>query len=273
MEGCISNCLVFVIFVIILGFMARASYSMGPIGDMIGGYLPDDFGRKTVRFDVVKYDISVTVPRSWYLTKDDHIWWQAVRLALDKVVPLAEEKEWKTLDSSFSYRSGENNTLLPPDDAGLIILVDTDIARMRSDGLPTLVIFGGIDSFGWSCEEVKNAVDRIDAYSDLYFLSPDIWGLALLIFGGIDASSIDELDAKLLEKDALCGIRLDLVSETTGAQRFLEHSEPPDKLRVVVSFVPLNATHASLWIVAMAEERAHTFDPDLDKMFYSVSVK
>src|SRR5690606_34049038 len=77
--GCLRSCLltlfiVVVVPAIILGILAFGRFSFGPL-DLAMDYLPGDIGRKDVDFTLsaggeserpTAYDVSVTVPRSWF---------------------------------------------------------------------------------------------------------------------------------------------------------------------------------------------------------------
>jgi hypothetical protein len=146
--GCLRSCLValfifVVVPVIIIGILAFGRFSFGPL-DLVMQYLPGDVGRKDVEFTLqpggeserpTAYDVSVTVPRSWFPAVSQNQWWVMGRDLLDDFVVLAETRaSWRDLGVDLDSAT--------PSTA--INIVELNPFRLRDAGSPLLLTFGGI---------------------------------------------------------------------------------------------------------------------------------
>jgi hypothetical protein len=103
--GCWQGCLVALLVIVVLpavacGALSYTNRSLGPF-DWPASYLPGEFGRKTITFTADTYDVTLKVPRSWYLVSESDQMWQAWRDMLDQMIPFENTNTtWATIPSS-----------------------------------------------------------------------------------------------------------------------------------------------------------------------------
>lgn len=103
--GCWQSCLVALVLIIVLpaiacGALSLAPFSLGPL-DMIAVYLPDDFGRKTVRVEGTRLEATLQTPRSWYVADANNEMWKIWRDVLDEALPFADDQAtWKDFEGT-----------------------------------------------------------------------------------------------------------------------------------------------------------------------------
>ena len=146
--GCLRSCLValfifVVVPVIIIGILAFGRFSFGPL-DLVmqisagrrwpqGCRVHAATGRESER--PTAYDVSVTVPRSWFPAVSQNQWWVMGRDLLDDFVVLAETRaSWRDLGVDLDSAT--------PSTA--INIVELNPFRLRDAGSPLLLTFGGI---------------------------------------------------------------------------------------------------------------------------------
>lgn len=161
--GCLRGCLV-VLFIlviepaILIGAVGYLRFSLGPL-DLAMTYLPGDFGRKDVDFtleaagdaseQLAAYDVSVTVPRSWFPAVEQNQWWVTGRDLLDDFVPLAEAtSSWR--DFGVDLDAATSTTA--------VNIVETNPFRLRDGGGLLLLTFEGIGAADTACASVESAL-------------------------------------------------------------------------------------------------------------------
>jgi len=159
--GCLRSCLLVVFLFVILpavlcGVLSYVRFSFGPV-DLAMTYLPGDFGRKDVSFTLetagasserpTSYEVSVTVPRSWFPAVEQNQWWVTARDLLDDFVPLAEATgRWG--DYGVDLEAATPTTA--------VNIVETDPIRLRDGGSPLLLTFEGIATADTACSDVES---------------------------------------------------------------------------------------------------------------------
>ena len=102
--GCWQSCLVLLVVVVVLpvvgcGLLSLAPFSLGPL-DLPASYLPEDFGRKTIKFEGERYAVEATVPRSWYVADANNDMWVLWRDLLNEALPFADgSTTWQDFES------------------------------------------------------------------------------------------------------------------------------------------------------------------------------
>jgi hypothetical protein len=103
--GCWQGCLVALLVLVVLpavacGALSYTNRSLGPF-DLPASYLPGEFGRKTISFTADTYDVTLTVPRSWFLVSENDQMWRGWRDLLDQTIPFEDTNlTWATIPSS-----------------------------------------------------------------------------------------------------------------------------------------------------------------------------
>lgn len=158
--GCLRGCLLTLFIIVILpailcGAVSYFRFSFGPV-DLPMAYLPGDFGRKDVDFTLeaagdsgerrATYDVSVTVPRSWFPAVEQNQWWVTARDLLDDFVTPAEATaSWHDL--------GVDLDAATPTTA--VNIIETDPFRLRTGGSYLLLTFEGIAPAATACADVE----------------------------------------------------------------------------------------------------------------------
>jgi len=241
--------------------LSYASFSLGPF-DMVAGYLPGDFGRKTVEFEDDQYAVSIDVPRSWYAALAGDTWWEVWRDGLNEGMPLENQSDgWTDFESDLDVDSTQNG----------VAIVETNVFTLMSGGQPIVLIYGGYGGPGnatgsaiapdsFRCEDVRAEFDSM----------PDLEPGDLGMFG--EATRIQE--PKIIERgDGLCGYRINTVFDNPSDNRFFENVDPPHQQRVVTFVVPENSAEAAVWMLSLPEAHLDTFSDDIDAMIESARVK
>jgi len=251
--GCGRTCLLLVFLFIILPLaaclgLAYSPYSLGLL-DLGAVYLPGEFGRKTVNFEAGTYEVSITVPRTWYAAETGNLWWESWRDSLDSNLPFDNaDQSWAELEIDPAEISAE--------DGGLAI-VETNIFTLMSSGSTSGVTFqgvvdlqdritGNLDIATFSCENVRRLEDRMR--------SP----------GG---------DVEVIElEDDLCAIRIDRV-QPFPEDRIFQNYNAPDEIRLINFVTPSESQLGSMWQISLPAEQYGTFQDDIDHMIKTAAVK
>ncbi len=143
--GCFQSCFVMLILLVILpvvicGGVTYAGFSLGPF-DIVAGYLPDQFGRKTTTLEADNFEFTLVVPRSWYLAERDNPWWEVARGLLDEIVPFADPN---TTWSDQEAAPGEGRRFL-----------ETNPEVLSSAGDLISLTYAGLVEGDFSCEAVR----------------------------------------------------------------------------------------------------------------------
>ncbi len=98
-PSCLLALLMLVVLpVVVLAALSYRGSSLGPI-DLVGAYLPGDFGRKEIAFSTDTNDISLKVPRSWLLASDQNDQWTAMRRVLETALPFRDDtRQWEDFE-------------------------------------------------------------------------------------------------------------------------------------------------------------------------------
>lgn len=159
--GCLRGCLLTLLVVVILpailcGVLSYVRVSFGPV-DLPMSYLPGDFGRKDVDFTLdetgesserpAAYDVSVTVPRSWFPAVEQNRWWVVARDLLDDLIPFAETRaSWRDHEVDLDFAT--------PTTA--VNIIETNPFRLQSGGSPLILTFEGITTADTACRQVES---------------------------------------------------------------------------------------------------------------------
>jgi len=159
--GCLRGLLIVLLLFVVLpavacGALSYLRFSLGP-ADLLVEYLPGDFGRKDVEFTLATpgdsserpagYDVSVTVPRSWFPAVPQNRWWVIGRDLLDDFVTLDEANaSWRNLETDL-------DTATP---SSVVNIVEMNPLRLTSGGSPVLLTFEGIAPADTSCSAVES---------------------------------------------------------------------------------------------------------------------
>jgi hypothetical protein len=154
--GCVPSCFVILIALVILpvvicGGVTYAGLSLGPF-DIVAGYLPDQFGRKTTTFEADNMEFTLEVPRSWYLAERDNAWWEVARGLLDEILPFADPNAtW----SEYEAVPGEGRTFL-----------ETNPEVLRSAGDLISLQFTGMVEGDFTCQAGRAQDGTVTEYEN-----------------------------------------------------------------------------------------------------------
>ena len=165
--GCLRGCLLLLFILVIVplilvGAVGYLRFSLGPL-DLAMTYLPGDFGRKDVDFTLeaaggasgqpAAYNVSVTVPRSWFPAVEQNQWWVTGRDLLDDFVPLASASaSWRDLSVDLDAAT--------PTTA--VNIVETNPFRLRDGGSQLLLTFEGIGAASTACASVESTLSAAE---------------------------------------------------------------------------------------------------------------
>lgn len=244
--GCVQTCLALVVIFFVLpivacGVLSFTSHALGP-ADFAAVYLPGELGRKEVEFEAEDYEVSLKVPRSWYVALSDNRWWSVWSEMLDDAVTLAEPgTSWVNFET--------NSDVITKAEGGLNI-VETNPATLTTGGAPIIATFQGFksgDDYGvtnFSCDTLRDNRENLQAR-----------------FG--EDSDVPEI-LPVHDTD-LCSVRVDRI-ETVPDERIFSNFDPPNEMRVIQFVVPFNATTGQAWTIMLPEEQYGTFKDDIDRM-------
>lgn len=158
--GCLRGCLITLFVFVILpavacGALSYARFSLGPL-DWIATYLPGDLGRKDVSFTLTagagqpdQYDVSVTVPRSWFPAVEQNRWWRDLRDLGDDFLPLEEASaSWRDLEADLTTATTDT----------VIRIVETNPERLITGGSPSVLSYEGLESANTACSAVEGTL-------------------------------------------------------------------------------------------------------------------
>lgn len=156
--GCWQGCLIALLVLIVLpavacGALSATNRSLGPF-DLPASYLPDNFGRKTVSFTADSYDVTLKVPRSWFLVSENDDMWKAWRDMLDQLLPFENTSTtWASIPAS-----NEQPTLL---EVNPVVLIE--------GGSQIGLVYGRTATGNYQCSAIRNQggpYDTITAYGN-----------------------------------------------------------------------------------------------------------
>jgi hypothetical protein len=175
-PGCLVALLLFAVLpLIILAGLSYSDATLGPL-DVVTGYLPNAFGRKVITFGTDTHDISVKVPRSWYLASDQNDMWTFWRDILGTVIPFGDDAlDWR------DYQIGQLG------EEQRFILETNPITLTRAKGVIQLGYQGIVDG-SFDCTTVRRQHEQIHEFGSLcgYEQVEQTPGAAGLTFRGID---------------------------------------------------------------------------------------
>jgi hypothetical protein len=138
--GCGQGCLLLLVAMVIipavlcvgLTFTGR---TLGPL-DLPAAYLPGEMGRKDIRFDATindqTYQVSATVPRTWYIPDDNNEMWTAWRSMLEDALPFEDTNQtW----AEFEIEAADYPLLIDVNPA--VLAEGGDVIRMWLVGTAT----------------------------------------------------------------------------------------------------------------------------------------
>jgi hypothetical protein len=248
---CTQNCLILLIVFVVLpalicGAVSYTGYTVGP-GDMIAGYLPGEFGRKTVEFDVESYTVSVDVPRSWVPALKDNIWWDMYSAMLDAAMPLEGSIKWEDLaidEDAIDYQGYQ--------------LWEVNPVTLAANGAPSFMAFLAIGSGDYRCEYVESHTDLADDLGDV---------------GTFDVTELDNVNIDILEQDGgLCGVRVDGTMRTSS-EKFFERVDAPDEMRIITLMLPVDEDLGTIWTIYLPEDEYDRHKDNIKKIIETVEVK
>jgi len=145
--GCGQGCIIGLLVLIVLPLIACVGLSLLPVslgpGDIPASYLPGEMGRKEIGFTTPDYDVTLTVPRSWYLASANNDMWRLWRDMLDSAVPFENAAlQWA------DYENGSGQAYA---------IVDVNPAMLQEGGDVTLlkVNFNQVSSGSTACAAVS----------------------------------------------------------------------------------------------------------------------
>lgn len=138
--GCWQSCLgalvlMIAIPVVLIAVLVIAVPQARVVVDVVASFLPGDVGRKTVEFSNGSYDVSLTVPRSWYVADAGNEKWTFARDVLDETLKFDDEQvTWQDFESvNPRFTIVEVNPLVLAgaysDGKGAPILLTVDLAQ------------------------------------------------------------------------------------------------------------------------------------------------
>lgn len=108
-SGCWGSCLLSLVMMIVVPVLlvvvlVLAVPQARPVIDVGASFLPGDAGRRTVEFSDGTYDVSLTVPRSWYVADAGNDKWKFARDLLDEALKFDnEQRTWQDFESAGSH--------------------------------------------------------------------------------------------------------------------------------------------------------------------------
>ncbi|MEB2288650.1 MAG: tetratricopeptide repeat protein [Anaerolineae bacterium] len=108
-SGCWGSCLLalvvmIVVPVLLVAVLVLAVPQAQPVIDVAASFLPGETGRKTVVLSDGSHDVSLTVPRSWYVADADNDKWRFARDVLNETLKFDDEQRtWQDFESASPY--------------------------------------------------------------------------------------------------------------------------------------------------------------------------
>jgi hypothetical protein len=180
--GCWQGCLVALLVIVVLpvvacGALSYTNRSLGPF-DWPATYLPGEFGRKTVSFTADRYDVTLKVPRSWFLVSQNDQMWKAWSDMLDQLIPFENTNvTWATIPQSSAQPT----------------LLDINPIRLTEGGSEIGLVYSRTTTGNYQCSAIRSQASQYDSvtaytnnlcgYSTHEFSSSP----AQRVFKGIDA--------------------------------------------------------------------------------------
>jgi hypothetical protein len=180
--GCWQGCLVALLVIVVLpvvacGALSYTNRSLGPF-DLPATYLPGEFGRKTVSFTADSYDVTLKVPRSWFLVSPNDGMWKAWSDMLDQLIPFANTNvTWAAMPQSSAQPT----------------LLDINPIVLTRGGSEIGLAYGGTATDNYQCSTIRGKAsqyDSVTAYANnlcgysMYQINP---GPGTPVFKGIGA--------------------------------------------------------------------------------------
>lgn len=258
--GCFFSILIYIVLpAAAFGLWSYSDYSMGPL-DTLAVYLPGEFGRKTVAFEIDDYDVSVTVPRSWYLAEQDNRYWKFWRTLFDNYLQFDDansiyETGHKWVDDEVDLDDMNIDEL---DVGNPIYIHETNPLTLATGASITSLILAEIisardaDMDDFTCDEARDFIERWE--------------------DEVASNSSDDMEAHLLESGGeRCGVRLDIVEDNDDA--VFRHFSPPNSLHSVVFLIPMSDDEAAIWTITVPEEHYDTFEEDIETIVETAKVE
>jgi hypothetical protein len=239
--GCtVGLFLLFVLPLLICCGLSYTSMSLGPV-DAITGVFPGDFGRKEAKLEDDRYEITLTVPRSWYIADKDSNSWAFWRDILSDTVPFKDSsQDWNDSDVNLDTIQLENDTVL---------FLEGNPAVVRMAGTPVGMVYEGMSD--------------PQSFSNL------------TSFNCTNVRAIPQTgeDAKIIEVGGgLCALRIDTVANAPDQATF-DNVDAPDQTHTIQLIVPFEANRATVWDVYMSQNVYESlFDDDIEPLIESIDV-
>lgn len=164
--GCIQGCLIGLLLIValpLIGLLALSmgDFSLGPL-DLIAAELPGDMGRKSIEFEVddggTAYDVTLDVPRSWYLAAEGSEMWDFASDVLDDILTFREpNRSW----ADYENTPGQ--------------IVETQPITLAIGGQPIEVEWHRVVSDDFACPAVQARAEEA-GYDEVVELDEDLCG-------------------------------------------------------------------------------------------------
>jgi hypothetical protein len=223
--------------------LSYTNMSLGP-ADAIAGIFPGPFGRKEVTLEDDQYEITLTVPRSWYIADENSSSWNLWRGILDKMYPF-KEGSWDDYDMDLDHVSLEDDR---------IAFMETNPVIIGMAGTPIAMGYAGIQALdsdsilsSFECDEVR-ALAESESSSE---------GTTTTVFS---------------VGNGLCGLRVDDVHEYVNDAPF-KNLDAPDQERQITIFVPFTSDRGTIWSIFLSENVYDSlFKDDIELLIDSIDV-
>lgn len=157
-QGCLLALLVlFIAPIVLCAGLSYTNYTLGPL-DVVAVYLPDEFGRKEIRFEAPiggqTYDVTAKVARSWYVADPNNEFWAMWRDGLNEGIPF---EDTATTWTDFEVAAGQ----VPK-------VIDINPVNMAEGGSVIGMIFVKTAAGDYNCTAIQkdHAADTPVSYGD-----------------------------------------------------------------------------------------------------------
>lgn len=251
--GCLRSCLLYVLIFLVLPAAAcvglsYTDFDLGPF-DTLTTYLPREFGEKNVSFKVERYDVEVTVPRSWYPAITDNLWWGYGEDTLDRVVPFQGIDNGWRLTTTDLGAADINNTYV-------MLFLETSYLKLREAGAPTGLYFHGLVTDDFTCEDITATLENDPAdLADFFVLMPEM---------------TPQTPTTLTREGGLCGAQVVATMPFDGPE--FEDFDPPAQMRYISFVIPVDGTTGARWQIFVPEDEVDAYQDAIDTIIETASV-
>jgi hypothetical protein len=220
--------------VLLVAVLVAAVPQARPVIDVAASFLPGETGRKTVEFSDGTYDVSLTVPRSWYVADAGNDRWRFARDGLDDFLKFDDgQRTWQGFESASPRFAIVETNPLPLGALGLAV------SGVEGAPIVLTVDLGQTVSGDFTCNTVRSQQSQ---------------------------STIYEYEG------GLCGYRTD-TTQSVPSENIFRNVTAPDQWTSIMFVTPVTSQTALQWSLEMPTDLLDYYRDDIQALIESVEIK